>query len=57
MEEKWYDVHFSLSGFMMIKAENESAAQDKAEDILGEMKPQIEGIVKTGLGIEICDVI
>jgi hypothetical protein len=50
MNEKWYDVHFSLSGFMMIKAENESAAQDKAEEILGEMKPQIEGMSKQAWG-------
>lgn len=55
--ETWYDVHFSLSGFMKIQAENEESAQDKAEDILSKMKPRIEDIVKTGVGMEIGDAL
>jgi hypothetical protein len=53
--ETWYDVHFSLSGFMKIQAENEESAKDKAEDILSKMKPRIEDVVKTGVGIEISE--
>lgn len=54
---KWYDVHFSLNGFMKINAYNEEEAREKAEEILQEHNGQIEGAIGTSVGIEINDII
>lgn len=54
---KWYDVHFSLNGFMKIYANNDQDAYEKANDILKEHNGQIEGAIGTSVGIEINDII
>lgn len=55
--KQWYDVHFSLNGFMKINANNDQDAYEKANDILKEHNGQIEGAIGTSVGIEINDII
>jgi len=53
---KWYDVHFSLNGFMKINALNEEDAIEKAEEILENFNGSVESAIGTGVGAEITDV-
>lgn len=53
---KWYDVHFSLNGFMKIEALNEEDAREKAEEILEDCNCSVESAIGTGVGAEITDV-
>lgn len=55
--KKWYDVHFSLNGFMKVEADDEAGAELTVEEILKEPRNVLEEMVKTGIGIEITDVL
>lgn len=53
---KWYDVHFSLNGFMKINALNEENAREKAKEILEDCNGSVESAIGTGVEAEITDV-
>ncbi len=53
---KWYDVYFSLNGFMKINALNEEDAREKAEEILEDCNGSVEHALGTGVGAEITDI-
>lgn len=53
---KWYDVHFSLNGFMKMEALNEEDAGEKAEEILEDCNGSVEHALGTSVGAEITDV-
>ena len=53
----WYNVHFSLNGFVKIIGANDTySAKAKAENILTSNIPEIEAILKTNINVEIDDV-
>lgn len=54
---KWFDVHFSLNGFMKIEAGDEESAGEIVEEILDERIEELESIILTGLGIEVYEII
>ncbi len=56
-QSKWFDVHFTLSGFFKIPAENSVSAANKAHTWLKDNQAEIEGLLKTRLGIEINDAL
>lgn len=55
--KKWYDVHFSLNGFMKVEADDEAGAELTVEEMLKEPRNVLEEMVKTGIGIEITDIL
>ena len=54
---KWYDVHFSLNGFVKMQAESEEEACEKTEEMLNEQLGSIETAANTGLEIEIIEAV
>ena len=56
-KEVWHDVHFSLSGYYNIKADNPEKAAEIAEEILQSKILNIEDMAHTALGVEICETI
>lgn len=55
--KKWYDVHFSLNGFMKIRAKDEEDAAQKVGGWLEENVEDIEKMIKTGIGVEVYEVL
>lgn len=55
--DKWFDVHFSINGFMKIQGRDDDDAAAKAEEILEAYTGDIERLLKTGVGIEVADVV
>lgn len=53
---KWYDVHFSLKGFMKINAYNEEEAREQAEEILEDCNGSVEHALGASVDTEITDV-
>jgi hypothetical protein len=49
-EPIWYDVHFSIHGFIKIQASS-------ADYLLSSQLPAVEDVVCTGLGVEIGDIL
>lgn len=55
--KQWYDVHFSLNGFMKIEADNKEEAMEKCEEILNDSIGSVESALNTGIGIEVYEAI
>jgi hypothetical protein len=55
--QKWFDVHFSLNGFVKMQAEDSDEACQKAEDMLNEQLGSIETAANTSLGVEIVEAV
>lgn len=53
----WYNVHFSIEGYIMVSATNQEEAESYAHQILNDHEPQISRIIRAGVGIEIGDVV
>lgn len=53
MEPVWYGVHFSLNGSYEVEANTPQEAEQIAEDILKNKLPNLEGITRTKLSIEV----
>jgi len=53
---KWYDVYFSLNGFMKINALNEEDAREKAEEILEDCSRTCTWNWRWSMAHEITDV-
>ena len=54
---KWFDVHFSLNGFMKIEADSGEDAMEKAEEILNDHLGAAETAINTGLGVEVYEAL
>ena len=56
-KKQWYDVHFSLNGFVKMQATSNEEACLKAEEMLQGQLGSIEAAANTGLGIEVTEAI
>ena len=54
---KWFDVHFSLNGFVKMQAYDNDEACEKALAMLTDQLGSIESAAHTGLGIEVIEAI
>jgi len=54
---EWYDVHFTLNGFVKMQAESEEEACEKAYEMLNGQLGSIETAANTGLGVNVIEAI
>ena len=53
----WFDVHYSINGFVKIEAENIDEANEKTGKMLESVSVCVEKMLKTGCGVEIGDIL
>lgn len=55
--KKWYDVHFLLTGYVNVEANNEQEAKEIVEKIFERKIQGLEDVAETGLGFYTEDII
>jgi len=55
--KNWYDAHFSLNGFIKVYASDKEDAGIIAKEILEKSKDDVEEKLRTGIGIEVYEIL